>query len=104
MSLTKQQSQRRTYLPELRWFGEWTDDRVRATSRHLQPAHRAFAGREFVGRKTQALEHGEVEIGERVIICGVKGQMLAVLETAAREHHGQVHVRVRIRAAHRRAV
>ena len=77
---------------------------MRATSRHLQPAHGAFAGREFVGRKTQSLEHGEVEIGERVIICGVKGQMLAVLETAAREHHGQVHVRVRIRAAHWRAV
>ena len=34
----------------------------------------------------------------------VEGEMLAVLETAAGEQHGQVHIAVRIRAAHRRAV
>ena len=54
-------------------------------SGHFQPAHGAGGGGEAVGFDAQLLEHGDVEVRQRVVAPGVEGEVLAVLEAAACE-------------------
>src|SRR4051794_98051 len=71
---------------------------------HLQPTHGSPAGGKLVRLDSQALEHGDEEVGERVIVLLVEGEVLAVPEAAAGQEHGQVDVGVRVGAAHARPV
>jgi hypothetical protein len=59
-------------------------------SRHFQPAHGAGGGGEAVGFDAELLEHGDVEVRQRVVALGVEGEVLAVPEAAADEEDGQV--------------
>ena len=52
-------------------------------SHHLQPLYRALACGELASLDADALEHGDVQIGQWVIVHFVEGEMLAVLEAAA---------------------
>ncbi len=56
----------------------------------VQPPHRSCAAGEFIGFDAEALEHRDEEIGERVVVGLVEGEVLAVLVAAAGEEHGQV--------------
>ena len=58
----------------------------------------------MVGFEAEALEHADVEIGERGRGFWIEGEVLAVLEAAAGQQHGQVDVRVGVRAAHAGAI
>src|SRR5262249_39908881 len=73
-------------------------------SRHLQPAEGAAAGGELVRLDAQALEHGDEQVRQRVVLLLVEGEVLAVAEAAAREQDGEVVVGVRVGAAHAGAV
>ena len=64
-----------------------------------QPAHRALRRGERARLDTEALEHGDVEIGQWVVVRFVKGEVLAVFEAAAREEHGEVVVVVVVAVA-----
>ena len=59
--------------------------RSHAASRQLQPAQRALARAELVGLDAEALEHGDVEVRERVVVLLVESEVLTVLEAAAGE-------------------
>ena len=74
------------------------------SSCHFQSAHGCGAAGEAAGFDAEALQEGDVEVGQRIVLFRVKGEVLAVLETSASEQRGQVVVRVRIGAAHVGAV
>src|SRR5688572_25288957 len=65
---------------------------------HLQPAHRARAGRELVRLQSHALQHRDEEIRQWIIVLRIEREMLAVLEAATCKNgrHVRGHVRVRI--------
>ena len=63
-------------------------------SHHLQPAERSLTGRELIGFNAEALEHRDEEVGQWVVVLLVEGEVLSVLEAAAREQGGEVHVAV----------
>ena len=46
--------------------------------------------------QSHVLQHGDEEIAERSVVVALEGQVLAVLEAAAREEDGQIRVVVRI--------
>ena len=59
-------------------------------SHHFQSAHGAGGGGEAVGFDAELLEHGDVEVRQRVVALGVEGEVLAVPEAAAGEDDGEV--------------
>ena len=61
-----------------------------ASSRDFQTAHGAGGGGEAVGFDAELLEHGDVEVRQRVVVLGIEGEVLAVPEAAAGEEDGQV--------------
>src|SRR5688500_6063472 len=67
--------------------------------RHLQPPDRALAGAERVGLDAQALEHGDVEVAEVLVLLLVERDVLAVAEAAAGDDAGHVLVAVARRVA-----
>src|SRR5678815_3244226 len=67
-------------------------ERVRRS--RLQPAERASAGGEFVRLDAEALEHADVEIGNRRRFVRVEREMLAVFEASASKQEGEVLRRV----------
>ena len=54
-------------------------------SDQLQSVHRAFASAELIGLDAKALEHRCEEPREWVVVLGVEGEVLTVLEAAASE-------------------
>jgi hypothetical protein len=59
-------------------------------SRDFQPAHGAGGGGEAIGFDAELLEHGDVEVRQRIVALGVEGGVLAVPEAAAGEEDRQV--------------
>ena len=73
-------------------------------SRDIQAAHGSGGGGEAVGFDAELLEHGDVEVRQRVVALGVEGEVLAVPEAAAGEDDGQVGGDVAVGVAHVAAV
>ena len=48
----------------------------------FQPPHRSRARRELVDLDAQALEHGDEQVRQRIVVRFVEGEVLAVLEAA----------------------
>ena len=71
----------------------------RGNSCQLQSAHRAGGRGELVGFDAHALEHRNVEVGQRVIVGLAECVMLAMPETAARKNRGHIETRVGVGVA-----
>ena len=56
----------------------------------VQAGDRGGAGAEGVGFDAQAVEHGEVEVGERGIVVSLEGDVLAVFEASSGEMIGRL--------------
>jgi hypothetical protein len=56
----------------------------------LKSSKRSGTRCELVNFQPELLQHCYVQIRQRVVVFGVKGQMLAVFETAARENDWQI--------------
>src|SRR5579883_489491 len=78
---------------------EWICHTFRPSPRHLQSRQRSFARTEFVNSQPESLQHGNEEIRERWAVLRIEGEVLAVLESAARQQHGQVLARVAVPTA-----
>ncbi|MFT6577096.1 MAG: hypothetical protein ACJA16_005309 [Akkermansiaceae bacterium] len=60
-----------------------------------QAAHGAGGGGEVFGLHAEVLEGGEVEVGEGVVVGGVEGEVVTVLEAAAAEEDGHIAIVMR---------
>lgn len=69
-----------------------------------QAFHRSGGGGERIGGEAEVVEHGHVEVGERVVALRIECEVLSVLEPSASEQHGEVHIGVRVGAPHAGAV
>src|SRR4051794_16878126 len=56
----------------------------------IEATHGAGGRGELVGLQAEALQHRDEEIWQRIIVLGVEGEMLAMLETAASEESGEI--------------
>src|SRR4051812_10868500 len=57
---------------------------------HLEPPHRSSSRRELLSLQTHPLQHGEEQVGQRVIVFRVESEMLAVLEPSPGEQRRQI--------------
>ena len=62
----------------------------------LQPLQRSLAGTERRDLQAESLKHGHIEVAQGSVVFSIKGQVLAVLEAAARQEDGQVGGFVRV--------
>src|SRR4051794_11092112 len=72
---------------------------ARSLCSDFQSTHGPCAGGELFGFQPHALEHGNEEIREWVIVQGVECKVLAVLEPAASEEGWQISCYVGVRIA-----
>src|SRR5262245_53271144 len=61
-------------------------------SNEFEPCHRSCARGKAVLFQTAALQDGNVEIRQRIVILAIEAQMLPVAKPAAGEKHGHVSV------------
>ena len=61
-----------------------------AKLRRLETGHRAGTGCEALLLEPGALQHGEEEIRQRVVVRAIEGQVLTVAEAASGEQHRHV--------------
>ena len=77
---------------------------MHAAGSRLHARHRPRAARELVRLDAHALQHGDEEIRQRLVVLLVEGEMLAVLEAAAGEDEREIRRVVGVRVGEVRAV